>query len=187
VTETYPFAPLVDWCRYRTESTPAWGASPRPKLDAGIVAEILGLSSKGDDTGYRQLLRWGERGWLTEVDADRTAVALGVMPYIIWPQWLETGLAMANEYEDRLRRMDLEHVLRYQQRQPDVVRERNAARLRRLRAENPERYATAERAYYVAHREELVIKQRLRRQGSNREQINARRRERYAAKKEAAA
>lgn len=130
----YPLEPLVAWCRGRCHDPELLELS-----DARVVARMLGRHP-------RELYRWGQDGGVPDSQADRVAVALGVLPFVIWPAWLELGLELdVGELERR--------------------RALKAAQLRRYRAAHPEQREKARqyaRAYYRQHREGLIAEQRRR-------------------------
>lgn len=77
----FPLGPLVEFLNARREAD--------DPVDTGYkFAKALGgnLSSSGAPvTAF-------DRGWCDQWQADRWAIAVGFMPWDLWPWWLEAGL-----------------------------------------------------------------------------------------------
>lgn len=84
VTFRYPIEPVVDICRARwREPNPsdAEGLARRGvQGDCAKIAAVVGI-----DRGTAH--RWITAGGLSELQADRCAIALGLHPGEIWPDW----------------------------------------------------------------------------------------------------
>lgn len=65
---TWPVAPLLDL----------------PGVDTRRVCRVLHISG----STYRQIVERGMSTW----QADRAAIRLGVMPWDVWPEWIDAGL-----------------------------------------------------------------------------------------------
>jgi len=75
----YPLEPLAALCRARHH--PANETHNTDTMTSiGIVIAVTG-------TDAAVVHRWNRRGGIPEVSADRVAVALGLHPINIWPNW----------------------------------------------------------------------------------------------------
>lgn len=152
MTMTFPWAPVAERLTARGATTYV------------AQAEVLGVHR-------RQVQRWTAAGALSEVVADRVAVALETVPGELWPAEvaeLHGAIADAMEAERRAKRAAIKR--RYRQRNPDyVARQREA---RRAAYEHGRAYETArQRRYYAANaeRERARVREYERRIRSQRE------------------
>jgi hypothetical protein len=78
VKRVYSFSALVVICKARYRQP---GDDGNNRGDAAIVADVTGLPLK-------RVAQWRVRGMGTTA-ADRAAVALGLHPGEIWPEWFD--------------------------------------------------------------------------------------------------
>lgn len=119
---------------------------------------------------YRQVLDLG----LTEEQADRWAVRLGLEPWLVWEEWEDAKARRRRKQAEWARakyQRDPEHRARKRAANTGYnAAARRAVRLsqRRYRIVNAEQVRAAKRAWHAA----------------NRDEVNARRRERYRAQRQ---
>lgn len=150
--------------------------------------------------------QWRIRGHIPRDAADGVAVALGLHPVQLWPEWLTDGLAEADRFdsEPRVREQDRARRLRkgWDGDEPTSVDWRREMRLRRRRRNDQKRRNVPEErekirryaaAHYAANKERRLAWQReyhqknrereLERMAAygkaNRAKLNAQQRERY--------
>lgn len=113
---------------------PLWAFAVGRRLSMSELARRVGSASDG-----RELYRWREAGGVPEAAADRVAVALGVLPDAIWPEWHEVAEA------DR-RAKAAAKMRRFRALHPDYA-ERQRAGARRYKAEARDYVLAYNRAY----------------------------------------
>ncbi len=87
VTFRYPTEPVADICRARwREPNPSDAKANRRALH-GDAAKIAAATGVDRMTAHR----WIVAGGLSELQADRCAIALGLHPGEIWPEWWEAA------------------------------------------------------------------------------------------------
>ena len=61
--------------------------SSRPYLWAPLDRYGTGRLSAASGASRKSVERWRHRGAVSERDADRVAVGLGLHPAMLWPEW----------------------------------------------------------------------------------------------------
>lgn len=85
--EHWPVGPLITYLE-RTSARSPW---------QGRVTQLA--MAKRCRVEPRQLHRWLSRGWLSTWHADQAAVAAGIHPALLWPDWYSRPLDGAETAE----------------------------------------------------------------------------------------
>ena len=74
----YPLDPLLRLARLGS-GRPAWAPEVADGFSHRDLALVLGVTTK-------TICRWSKHG-VPRWSADRAAVCLGLVPYLVWPEW----------------------------------------------------------------------------------------------------
>jgi transcriptional regulator with XRE-family HTH domain len=102
---------------------------------------------------------WARKG-VGENYADQAAVAVGVTPGCLWPEWIDDEI---ERLEADRRRVQAERQRQLKAKNPEYA-ERQRAYARRYKAENATYIKAQYRAYYAANRDRIIQRVKERRQ-----------------------
>jgi hypothetical protein len=168
----YPFGPLMAVARSR-----ATGDYDHLRLAQDV------------DVAHATVLKWSSRGRIPWDAADRAAVALGLLPFLIWPEFIDDGLDLADEYDrdPTARRRDGDRRVSrgWRRAEPPPAKGEDTPELARRRAQAASRNAAQREQDRISGLERMRarradpekaahdLEQRRRRKAENREAANA--------------
>lgn len=130
------------------------------RFDFSALQEATGLGprqvAEAANLERTAVYRWAREG-LTDAQADRLACAVGLVPYLVWDDYLEAGL---DAYDDHQRRQKYAATKRWRRRHPKKARDIQARWQKQYYKDNAERIRARQRAYYKANREREVERKR---------------------------